>query len=284
MDSVVKEYKSGKSYKPVGKCIYCGSTENLSNEHIVPRGLNGNSVLPKASCEKCAKITSEFERDVLKNLFLDARVSLGLKTRNPEERPTFLNQTVIKDEKEVVLKLPPNEHFTTVCLLEYPLPAYIDGRIYKEAVEVMAYSIISLNKSPDEIIKKYDISGIKHKSFLKNAYSFPRLIAKIAYAFTVAQFGLDDLEESFLPKTITGEDKGICKYVGTCTDKIMRTQNTLHDIMLSVTENREIVVRIKLFSSTEAPEYLVIVGILKEEGYKSFLLKGSQLSLVDCNK
>jgi hypothetical protein len=129
-----------------------------------------------------------------------------------------------------------------------------------------------------------DISGIKHKSFLKNSYSFPRLLAKIAYAFTVAQFGLDNLEESFLPKTITGEDKGICKYVGTCTDKIMRTQNTLHDIMLSVTENREIAVRIKLFLSTEAPEYLVIVGILKEEGYKSFLSKSSQLSLVDCNK
>lgn len=277
------ERKSGKSYKPVRKCIYCGSTKNLGNEHIIPRGLNGQWVLPKASCEKCAKITSEFERDVLKNLFFDARVSLGLKTRKPEERPTFLDQIVMKDEKEVVLKLPPNEHFTTTCFLEYPLPAYIDGRSCKEEVEVIAYSIISFKESPDDIIKKYNISGIKNKHFLKNAYSFPRLLAKIAYAFTVAQFGLDSLEESFLPKIITGEDKKIMKYVGTCSDKIMKTDVALHDVMMSANKKREIVVRIKLLSK-DAPEYLVVVGVLKEEAYKAYLAKGNLLTLVDCNK
>jgi len=283
MDLVVREYKSGKSYKPVGRCIYCGSTENLGNEHIIPYGLNGQWILPKASCEKCAKITSEFERDVLKNLFLDARVSLGLKTRKPEDKPKFLDQTVIIDEKKVVLKLPPNQHFTTACLLEYPLPAYIDGRNYNEEVKPIACSIISLKDSPDDLIEKYNASGIEIKAVLKNVYSFPRLLAKIAYGFTVAQFGLDNIEKSFLPKIIIDEDKKICNYVGTCTDKIIRSRKTLHTVIMKVNEKREIIVRIKFFSAINAPEYLVIVGILKEEAYKEHLLKGEIVSLVDCN-
>lgn len=283
MDPVIRNYKSGKSYRPVGKCIYCGSTENLGNEHIIPYGLNGEWVLPKASCKKCEKITDTFEGDVLRGLFLETRTSLGLKTRNKENRPELLPQIVIKDENEEVLSLSPSEHFTIACFLEYPLPAYIDGRSYEKGVEVIAYSFIGLKDPSDEMFKKYEISGVKSKFTLKRMDSFPRLLAKIAYGFTVAQFGLDRLEESFLPKVIIGEDKKICKYVGTCSDKIMRTENTLHYIIMKVNEKREIVVRIKLFSYTDAPEYLVIVGILKEGTYNSHLLKGELISLVDCN-
>lgn len=279
MNSFEKEYNSGKSYKPIGKCIYCGNTENLGNEHIIPYGLNGQWILPKASCNKCAKITAEFEKDVLRGLFFEARTSLGLKTRNKEHKSSLLPLIVKKDGKEQVLLLPPNEHFTTVCFLEYPLPAYIDGRSYEKGVDVRALSLISL-REPDGAVKKHEISEVKFKLYLNKVDSFARLIAKIAYGFIVAQFGLDSMEESFLPKIITGEDEQICKYVGTCTDKIMRAENTIHNIMMNVNEKREIMVRIKLFSFTDAPEYLVVVGILKE-AYNS--QKNDLVSLVHCN-
>lgn len=244
MDSVKKVHKSGKSYKPVGKCIYCGSTENLGNEHIIPYGLNGQWILPKSSCEICAKITAEFEKDVLRGMFLEARTSLGLKTRNKEHRPALLPLITKKDGKEEVLLLPPNEHFTTICFLEYPLPAYIDERSYGKGVEVRAFSLICLGE-PDEIIRKHEISEVKIKSTLK--------------------------------------DEQICRYVGTCNDKIMMSENTIHEIIMNLNEKREIMVRIKLFSSGDAPEYLVVVGILKKEAYKSHLSKGNFVSLVDCN-
>jgi HNH endonuclease len=49
-------------YPPVGRCIYCGKTDGkLSREHIVPYSLNGNLVLPEASCERCAKKTQKIE-------------------------------------------------------------------------------------------------------------------------------------------------------------------------------------------------------------------------------
>lgn len=281
MNSVVKEYKSGKSYKPVEKCIYCGSTENLGNEHIIPYGLNGQWILPKASCKECAKITAEFEKEVLRGHFFEARISLGLKTRNKEHRPSLLPLIVRKDGKEEVLSLPPNEHFSPIFFLEYPLPAYIDGRSYEKGVEVRALSCIIL-REPDEVIKINGKREVKFSLNISNVDFFPRLLAKIAYGLIVAQFGLDSLEESFLPKIITGEDKQICKYVGTFDDKIMRSENTLHNFMIIISEKREIMVRIKLFSFADTPEYLVVVGILKEV-YSSHLSNGDFVSLVDCN-
>lgn len=43
-----------KIYQPVNVCIYCGGTGALSDEHIIPFGLGGRWVLPKASCAECA--------------------------------------------------------------------------------------------------------------------------------------------------------------------------------------------------------------------------------------
>src|SRR5947209_7136061 len=55
-------------YQPVGRCIYCGSTESLGREHIIPLALNGTAVLPKSTCDGCTRITGEFEQDVLRAL------------------------------------------------------------------------------------------------------------------------------------------------------------------------------------------------------------------------
>jgi len=35
----------------VGKCIYCGSTEDLSDEHVILYGLYRTSELEDASCK-----------------------------------------------------------------------------------------------------------------------------------------------------------------------------------------------------------------------------------------
>jgi 5-methylcytosine-specific restriction endonuclease McrA len=38
-------------FKRIGVCIYCrDAASDLSDEHIVPYALNGNWILPKASC------------------------------------------------------------------------------------------------------------------------------------------------------------------------------------------------------------------------------------------
>ena len=71
----------------VGRCIYCGASEGkLSDEHVTPFGLNGRLVLLKASCEKCARITSSVERRILRGMLFAARAELGTRSRGSSRR------------------------------------------------------------------------------------------------------------------------------------------------------------------------------------------------------
>src|SRR3712207_8495388 len=60
-------------YPPVGRCIYCDaeryapdSARGLAEEHIIPYGLNGDLVLPEASCRRCERITGRNDSLMLK--------------------------------------------------------------------------------------------------------------------------------------------------------------------------------------------------------------------------
>jgi hypothetical protein len=85
----------------IGKCIYGGcSTPPLSDEHTVPYGLNGDTVLEEASCQKCAQITSTFESVVLRETLSAARAALGAKTRRPKQRNQHRPMHIIVDGQE----------------------------------------------------------------------------------------------------------------------------------------------------------------------------------------
>ncbi len=46
--SVVHEVRETYRFSPVDECIYCGSHDELTDEHIGPLALNGNMILPKS--------------------------------------------------------------------------------------------------------------------------------------------------------------------------------------------------------------------------------------------
>jgi len=74
----------------VRRCIYCGSSDSLQKEHVIPLALQGHFVLDHASCRRCAVITGRMEQEMLRGWFLAPRTTLQLKTRRPKERPTAL--------------------------------------------------------------------------------------------------------------------------------------------------------------------------------------------------
>jgi hypothetical protein len=89
---------SGKDLGTVGRCIYCGANDSLTDEHPIPFSLGGPAILYKASCEACAKITSRVERTVSRDDFLLFRTKLELPTRRPSERPTSVRARVRRGE------------------------------------------------------------------------------------------------------------------------------------------------------------------------------------------
>jgi len=61
----------------VGCCIYCGSTEALSREHVLPQALGGDVELNKGSCESCRLKIHPFETKFLSGVLGPLRHGRG---------------------------------------------------------------------------------------------------------------------------------------------------------------------------------------------------------------
>jgi 5-methylcytosine-specific restriction endonuclease McrA len=68
------EIRNATRVKPARVCIYCGRTDGLTEEHVVPFALGGNLIIPDASCPSCRDMTSAFETKVLRGFMHDARI------------------------------------------------------------------------------------------------------------------------------------------------------------------------------------------------------------------
>src|SRR5262245_13319334 len=110
------------NYPAVGRCIYCGSTDSLSDEHIVPFSLGGKLVLRKASCKKCQDITGAFEGHCASRLYASIRIRENLPTRRPKNRPTKLPVTW---ENKEILFLPVSNVFATLPIFYLLQPGYL---------------------------------------------------------------------------------------------------------------------------------------------------------------
>ena len=249
----------------VGQCIYCGTKEGkLTDEHIIPKGLNGPFLLKKASCLECNRITSDFERDVLRKSLIEPRRGLDIPSKSKKNWPEYFELDVIKKGKEETIRLDPSDNFSMLIVPEYLQPSYFDGRKTEKGI-----SIYALTKGPvsgpsiDYLKNKYDFEEFS-KSVVWDA-NFPRLLAKIALGFAVARYGNDNFEKKYVIPYILGEKfDGISKWVGTAPDKIINDKE-FHSVKVGVTDKGDAFVRIKLFGSWDVPEYLVVVGRLNKK-------------------
>jgi len=66
----------------VGVCIYCGSRDQLTDEHVLPQGLGGVVVLRKGSCEVCRLKIHPFETRFLRNVLGPLRHGRGMRSKN----------------------------------------------------------------------------------------------------------------------------------------------------------------------------------------------------------
>ena len=110
------------TYPSIGECIYCGSKENLSLEHIVPEGLGGRLLLPDASCGKCRDLTSRFERSVQRGGMWATRRVLNIKGKKRKEPPRdkFPINVEHDDGTLQTVNLPVSDHIGTLVTPIFP--------------------------------------------------------------------------------------------------------------------------------------------------------------------
>ena len=257
----------------INKCIYCNGVGE-TNEHIIPFALGGRQKLLKASCKSCRDITSRCEHNPLNKNWAEVRAVLDYPSRHRDfGNEKFSLEVTFKDGSEGVLKLSKSEVLGLTVFLEYPLPAFFAPDNYKKGVNVIGSSLISFGPNVSDLLKKYGIKTIRHMSTHKGN-DFEKMIAKISYCAAVALFGLDSFDQCSVLPALLGKKDDIGFWMGCDPEgRIIpligkqRFKNIIKIHVLKKDKNntRYVIARLKFFASSDAPEYIVLVGTLKPD-------------------
>lgn len=247
----------------IGACIYCGnSAEKLSDEHIIPYGLNGNWKLLDASCESCAKITSKFERVVLRDALLATRAALGFRSyrKLPKTLPLQIDRGEGAQEMEVAV----DEHPAVAVLPRFARPSWLDANRRSTGVDLIGASTVYFGRQPlSDFVEKY--RGSKLTGTLKyEPVAFARMVAKIALGYCAGIFGVESIRESYLIPAILGTADDIGTWVGSTDGYPLNLKpepdgRVTHVVGTDVWQG-DIVAYVRLFSWAVPDEYIVIVG------------------------
>lgn len=193
--------------RTIGKCIYCGATDGLTKEHIVPYALEGNAYLKDASCPKCQVITSKIERAVLANggQLYPLRRALGLRSRRPKA-DRYKTKIVKKDGAETDLTIDFDKAPVAVPIRRFTgRPGIVIGKGVRGPYEKAGWDLFS---PANNALRRanLDISAIEYNLSTSNNYE--KMMLKIAHCAAVATFGLDALDPLVLD-AILGDPDGL---------------------------------------------------------------------------
>lgn len=268
---------AAQRFPSVGKCIYCGSTDSLSDEHIIPLSLGGNFILPEASCRTCAEKTSRFERYCARSIYGPVRYDLRFPSRKKgREWPKSLPAEFIFHGGRVEVREIPLEDYpqSRIPLIEFGGPPEIVlGKPPGLEWGPLRVAWIWLNYEGDVERSRKVLLGSGAASVRMSASiefgPYAQLLAKIAHGYAVGEFGIDSFFP-LLPKYIVGGDKTFPFVVGGAPEDIVPKEPLdafEHAVAARLVPlpSGELCLTaiIKLFGFANAPTNWVAVGIAK---------------------
>jgi len=266
---------SGQKYFEIGRCIYCGTTSHpLTKEHVVPYGLGGNAViLRKACCDKCRVITSKCELNPIHENWAEVRAALGFPSRKRDlAQETFCLNVELEDGLKRTLQLKGRETLGLVQFLEYSPPAFFAPSGYKSGVNVTGAKLMSFGPNAGDFIREHKIKGLTLTT-TSTGNDFEKMITKMAYCVVIACWGLDCFDQRYVLPTILNEKDDVGYWMGCNIDgkivPLIGKRPGGFALNLSVVSSdhgvRNIIVTMKFFPSSDAPEYIVVVGSLRPD-------------------
>jgi hypothetical protein len=256
----------------------------LSEEHIIPFGLNGNQVLLNASCNDCSKVTSAFEGDVLGRAFIMPRLGFKMRSRHGKNKDKKLTVTLEQDNITSFIDIPAED-----CPILFMLPVFLppetfDNRPPQPGIQdTGSFYLNEIRGVPKEKLRERYGPGKIAVNISYSPNSFARMLGKIAYGFAVAHFGIDDVEDLGIVSAIMGKTDDIGKWVGCiASDEKFALNTVLHSWQVNLKGSYEIDApketvkgqlsyKISLFSLFSTPEYTVNVGNVKNLASKMTL-------------
>jgi hypothetical protein len=258
------EDASALQLKPAGRCIYCGAEGDLTKEHIVPFALNGNSVLPDASCKRCAAITSKFELHVLRGSMRSVRIYRRLQSRRGHSGALIeYPLTIVRNGVQQMVHVPLDKYPILLNFPTFAVPRAFAG-LTGVGISVAGITTVSFGRRPEDVMRELGAEQIIVNSHADQPTAFARMVAKIAYAFAVGM-GHDALLDgpSVVVPGILGDRDDIGDWVGTHTGPIHKYSGALHRIAVREDLDKGLLLAdVHLFCDSETPSYGVILGRL----------------------
>lgn len=259
-----------RRYAPVDQCIYCGTCETqaqvntLTDEHIIPFGLGGNLVLPKASCTKCQRlINKQIETPILHKEWVQFRDKHRFPTRRPQDR-THRDSTLATATDGSDLKVPLLDYSTPVPLYLFSEPRVLSNKPLPTLDHHWTMAMLTDEKAEVDMQRKYPQWNRVH-SIVARPHLFARMLAKIAHGYAIAEYGKSTLEafEPLLPNVIRGITGDWTQTVGGMREIPPPTPGGDHIINLNLkidSLGAYLLADVRLFSSISMPQYHVVVG------------------------
>jgi len=256
-----------KVYAPIGHCIYCGKTEGLTVEHIIPFGLGGRLELPDSSCSNCCKLTSDFEHTCLRTMYGPLRLLYDLPSRRRKSRPKKLHLKVkhTPDDNWTYLDVEQEKYPFIILFPQLSMPNMLTGESVCHGATAKKFWIRGASPSYvfKDLLQKLTVELNVH-AIMPEAKAevdkFCQMLAKIAYSFAVGELGSDAFKPFLLPHILYKELDDTDNFIG-CLEKTERATNELHEISIVNLGRKElVVVRIRLLARLETPTYFVVAG------------------------
>jgi HNH endonuclease len=264
--------ESRKRQNSVGQCIYCGATESLTQEHVLPLGLGGRVTLNDASCKACATVTGRLEGGLLRGHWWSARQHYGLLSgRRKEPIPALRVKLIDADGNISEAEIPMHDNpFTMV--FQFPAPSVLLGTDRDDEPFASQVFAKALRETPKFVMidNKRTMIGPTQKIEIPvnfDAGKLSRFLAKVAHGYAISRRGLAACEEYFLPEYILGRTKGLLTFVGGNSSPIigpLLPGGGMHR-MMDRRQGEFLSIYIQLFidRGDPPPIYEVIVGRLR---------------------
>ena len=255
--------KRQHTYKPVGACIYCGTTEPpLTTEHVIPESFGGLLLLPAATCRACAVETSAVEGRCAGQLFRAARRELRLPQKNRKAKAKRGAETFDATIDGKPVKLMQGEFPTLLVSFEFDPPGLIMRQPKTElfAGRVVISPTLTFAERLGRLSAKHKVSEGISLGNQGDGTDLARMLAKIGHGYAVAEMGLGTFRPYLTDIILNRQPLHIGHYVGGLFGHMPKGDD-LHLITLSDFWGRNLVVaEIQLFAEREMPVYVVVVG------------------------
>lgn len=243
----------------VGACIYCDSSEGLTDEHVVPLALGGADILEAASCPACARATSAVEIHIARSPALwPLRRALGLRSRRKRMQPSsFAAREVIGDQK----------HEVSIPVESFPLavPFFVFDRP----------TFLNATAPPASTIGRVELwfpRPMTNSTALEiemnlSAHDVARMVAKVGLGYAIGSLGRAALGDVFVRDLILGRTERGNEFVGTLDPPPRLDGSRLHAHAVRTNDEGIVTVDVQLFRPPHAhkptPVYQIVVGRLR---------------------